>query len=64
MLQDFFGRVAKAPDKVTAQEVFMWAHGRGVSGKDPSPVTIGARMACLSPFSRFLQRLEIAVSNP
>ena len=59
MLQDFFGRVAKAPDKVTAQEVFVWAHGRGLSGKDPSPVTIGARMACLSSFFRFLIRMDI-----
>jgi site-specific recombinase XerD len=64
MLQDFFGRVGKAPDKVTAQEVFMWAHGKGVSGREPSPVTIGARMACLSSFFRFLQRMDIVVSNP
>jgi hypothetical protein len=39
---------------VSIQEVFVWAHGKGVSGKDPSPVTIGARMACLSSFYRFL----------
>jgi site-specific recombinase XerD len=64
MLQDFFGRVGKAPDKVTVQEVFAWAHGKGVSGKDPSPVTIGARMACLSSFYRFLQRMDIVTSNP
>ena len=64
MLQDFFGRISKAPDKVTVQEVFIWAHGKGVSGKDPSPVTVGARMACLSSFFRFLQRMDIVVSNP
>ena len=64
MLQDFFGRVGKAPDAVTVQEVFVWAHGKGVSGKDPSPVTIGARMACLSSFFRFLQRMDIVISNP
>ena len=64
MLQDFFGRVSKAPDKVTAQEVFVWAHGKGVSGKDPSPVTIGARMACLSSFFRFLIRMDIVQRNP
>ena len=64
MLQDFFGRVGKAPDKVTVQEVFVWAHGKGISGKDPSPVTIGARMACLSSFFRFLQRMDIVASNP
>lgn len=64
MLQDFFGRVSKPPDKVTAQEVFVWAHGKGVSGKDPSPVTIGARMACLSSFFRFLIRMDILHTNP
>ena len=64
MLQDFFGRVGKAPDKVTAQEVFAWAHGKGVSGRDPSPVTIGARIACLSSFFRFLIRMDIVQRNP
>ena len=64
MLQDFFGRVGKAPDKVTAQEVFVWAHGRGLSGKDPSPVTIGARMACLSSFFRFLIRMDVVQEQP
>ena len=58
MLQDFFGRVGKPPDQVTAQEAFIWAHGKGLSGKDPSPVTIGARMACLSSFFRFLMGPE------
>jgi integrase len=64
MLQDFFGRVGKAPDEVTVQEVFVWAHGKGISGKDPSPVTIGARMACLSSFYRFLIRMDIVQRNP
>jgi len=64
MLQNFFGRVGKAPDRVSAQEVFLWAHGKGLSGKDPSPVTIGARMACLSSFFRFLIRMDIVGTNP
>jgi len=64
MLQDFFRRVPKPPDQVNAQEVFVWAHGKGVSGKDPSPVTIGARMACLSSFFRFLIRMDILQRNP
>jgi integrase len=64
MLQDFFGLVGKAPDRVSAQEVFLWAHGKGLSGKDPSPVTIGARMACLSSFFRFLIRMDIVGTNP
>jgi len=64
MLQDFFGRVGKPPDKVTVQEVFVWAQGKGISGRDPSPVTIGARMACLSSFYRFLIRMDIVQRNP
>src|SRR3989304_6146446 len=64
MLQHFFGRLGKQPDGVTAQEVFAWAHGRGLSGKEPSAVTIGARMACLSGFYRFLIRMGIVASNP
>lgn len=63
-LQDIFGRVGKAPDKVTVQEVFAWAHGKGVSGKEPSSTTIGARMACLSSFFRFLHRMDIVHVNP
>jgi integrase len=42
----------------------MWAHGRGLSGKDPSPVTVGARMACVSSFFRFLIRMDIVHRNP
>jgi len=64
MLQDFFGRLSKTPDEVTAQDVFVWAHAPGLSGKDPSSVTIGARMACVSSFFRFLMRMEIVDRNP
>src|SRR5665811_2606904 len=54
MLQDFFGRTDKAPDAITTQDVFVWAHAIGLSGKEPSPLTIAARMACMSSFFRFL----------
>jgi site-specific recombinase XerD len=64
MLQHFFGTVGKPPDQVTGQEVFAWAYGKGLSGKEPSAVTIGARLACLSSFYRFLIRMEIVASNP
>jgi len=64
MLQHFFGTLGKPPDKVTSQEVFAWAYGKGLSGKEPSAVTIGARLACLSSFYRFLIRMEIVASNP
>jgi len=45
MLQHFFGRLGKPPDQVTSQDVFSWAHGIGLSGKNPSAVTVGARIA-------------------
>jgi integrase/recombinase XerC len=64
MLQHFFGTLGKPPDQVNSQEVFAWAYGKGLSGKEPSPITIGARLACLSSFYRFLIRMEIVASNP
>jgi site-specific recombinase XerD len=64
MLQHFFGTLGKPPDPVTSQEVFAYAHGVGLSGREPSAVTIGARMACVSSFYRFLIRMGIVASNP
>lgn len=64
MLQDFFGRSGKQPNQVTAQDIFIYAHGSGLSGKQPSSLTIGARIACLSSFYRFLIRMDIVQSNP
>ena len=64
MLYRFFGTLGKSPDHVTATEVFGYAHGTGLSGKKPSSVTIGARIACLSSFYRFLIRMSLVASNP
>ena len=64
MLQNFFGRSGKQPDLVTAQDIFVYAHGPGLSGKQPSAITIGSRIACLSSFYRFLIRMDIVQSNP
>ncbi len=64
MLNDFFGRVSKTPDEVTSQDVFAWAYGTGLSGKTPGSITIGARLACLSSFYRFLIRMKIVSANP
>ena len=64
MLHDFFGRSAKTPDEVTSADVFAWAYGVGLSGREPSSITIGARVACLSSFYRFLIRMKIVTSNP
>jgi len=64
MLQDFFGRVGKEPDKVSSPDIFAYAHGPGLSGKQPSAITISSRIACLSSFYRFLIRMELVQSNP
>ncbi len=64
MLRHFFGTVGCPPDRVTGPDVFAWAYGVGLSGKEPSSVTIGARLACLSSFYRFLIRMNAVASNP
>jgi integrase/recombinase XerC len=64
MLQDFFGCTGKTPDEVTSQDVFAWAYGIGLSGKEPGSITIGARIACLSSFYRFLIRMKVVAANP
>lgn len=52
------------PDQVTPARVLAYAHGTGLSGKPPSAVTIGARIACLSSYFRFLIRMGLIQSNP
>jgi site-specific recombinase XerD len=64
MLDHFFSGIGKTPDQVTAPDAFSWAHGIGLSGRHPSSVTIGARIACLSSFYRFLIRMGLTQSNP
>lgn len=64
MLQEFFGRLGKPPDRVTSQDVFAYAHGVGRSGRAPSAVTVSARAACISSFYRFLIRMGAVTSNP
>jgi integrase/recombinase XerC len=63
MLWPFLLRVG-SPDLVTPAHVLAWAHGIGVSGREPSSATVGARIACLSSFYRFLIRMNVASANP
>jgi integrase/recombinase XerC len=63
MLWPFFTRVG-SPDHVTPAHVLAWAHGVGASGREPSSATVGARIACLSSYYRFLIRMNVAASNP
>ena len=46
----------ESPAAVTPAHVLAWAHGIGLSGRKPSSATVGARIACLSSFYRFLIR--------
>jgi site-specific recombinase XerD len=61
MLWRFFEHTT--PDRVTPAMVLSYAH-IGLSGKPPSHVTIAARIACLSNFFKFLQRMGLVSSNP
>lgn len=63
MLWPFLTRVG-SPDHVTPAHVLAWAYGIGASGKEPSSATVGARIACLSSYFRFLIRMNVAASNP
>ena len=64
MLWPFFANLGKTPDRVTPADVLAWAHGVGKSGRTPSAVTIGARIACLSSYFRFLIRMGLVSGNP
>ncbi len=63
MLWPFLLRVG-SPDLVTPAHVLAWAHGIGASGREPSSATVGARIACLSSYFRFLIRMGMASANP
>jgi len=63
MLWRFFERVG-SPDHVTPAHVLAWSHGIGASGRTPSATTVGARIACLSSYFRFLIRMNVATVNP
>ncbi len=64
MLWPFFADLGKTPDGVKPADVLAWVHGIGKSGRTPSATTVGARIACLSSFYRFLIRMGLVVSNP
>lgn len=55
MLWPFLERIG-SPDQVTPAHVLAWAHGIGASGRELSSATVGARIACLSSYYRFLIR--------
>src|SRR5688572_2850181 len=62
MLWRYFAKTT--PDRVRPADVLAYAHGIGLSGRPPSAVTIGARIACLSSYFRFLIRMGLVTSNP
>jgi integrase/recombinase XerC len=64
MLWPFFAERSLTSDRVKPADVLAWVHGIGRSGRTPSGTTVGARIACLSSFYRFLIRMDLVVSNP
>jgi integrase/recombinase XerC len=64
MLQHAFATFGTTPDLVTRPEVFAWAYNPGKSGQRPGPITIAARVACLSSYYRFLIRMGLLAANP
>lgn len=64
LLWPFFAGVGKAPDRVTPGDVLAFAHSVGLSGRSPSPASVGARLACLSSYYRFLIRMRLVTGNP
>ncbi|MGA2514574.1 MAG: tyrosine-type recombinase/integrase [Candidatus Limnocylindrales bacterium] len=64
MLWPFFADLGRTPERVKPADVLGWAYGVGQSGKTPSATTIGARIACLSSYFRFLFRMGLVISNP
>jgi len=64
MLWPFFADLGKTPERVKPADVLAFVHGIGKSGRTPSATTVGARIACLSSFYRFLIRMDLVVANP
>ena len=48
MLQRFFDPLGKTPDEVTGQDVFLFAHGTGPSGRQPSRSTRASPASAVS----------------
>ncbi len=64
MLRPFFADLGKTPKRVTADDVHGFAHGIGRSGRPPAAVTVGARIACVSSYFRFVLREGLVTANP
>src|SRR5450759_2303328 len=64
MLWTFFAERSLTHKREKTTDVLAWVHGIGKSGRTPSSTTVGARIACLSSFYRFLIRMGLLVSNP
>jgi site-specific recombinase XerD len=50
--------------RITSADVLGYAYGTGLSGRPPSSTTVGARIACISSFFRFLIRMGMLAANP
>ena len=64
MLNDFFGRSGKTPTKSIRRMSSPGPTAPVFRARQPGSITIGARLACLSSFYRFLIRMKVVASNP
>ena len=59
-LRHFFGSLHKSPDQVTPRRTSSPSPmASAFSGREPSPVTVGARLSCISSFFKFLIRMDV-----
>lgn len=63
LLWPLFERVG-SPETITPAHVLAWSYGIGAFGREPSSATVGARIAALSSFYRFLIRMGVLAGNP
>ena len=52
------------PPEATPAHVHAFAYGPGPSGKEPSPSTVVVRLAAISGFYNFADRMGLVTSNP
>ena len=64
MLQDCFGRLGQPPDAITGPEVLAYAHGIGLSGREPSATTVAAQNPAIQTRLFMLAVLVFMLDNP
>ena len=63
MLQDFFERLGKQPDQVSAQDIFGYANSPGLSGRQPSAIApfLGGRSRSTAKMTLVFPRTKMHI---